>query len=69
LDAELEYFQSFKGNWRKDIQPDMQASMQYYSMLMQMVRQYEILGKGVQMQDHPFYQRFSQTMGPLSGQI
>lgn len=70
LDEELAYYQQFRDKkWREGIQSDLQASVQYYQMLMQMVRQYEVRGSGQQMQEHPFFQRFSQAIGPLSAQL
>lgn len=68
LDQELEYFQQFKGENKKKIQPDIQESMQYYQMLMQMVRQYEVVGGTDKLLEHPFYQRFETAIRPLSGQ-
>ncbi len=68
LDEELAYFQQFKGKWRKSIQPDMQESMQYYQMLMQMVNQYEIGRSGDKLEENEFYQRYLNTMGPLNAQ-
>ena len=68
LDEELAYFQQFKGKWRKSIQPDMQESMQYYQMLMQMVNQYEIGRSGDKLEENDFYQRYLNTMGPLNAQ-
>ena len=68
LDEELSYFQQFKGKWRKSIQPDMQESMQYYQMLMQMVSQYEIGRSGKNIEENDFYQRYLNTMGPLNAQ-
>ena len=69
LDEELLYYQQFKGDKRKAIQQDMSIASQYYTMLMQMVQQYEIKAANQnQLDANDFFQRYQNAVGAL-GQI
>ncbi len=68
LDEEIAYYQQFKGVKRKGINQDLQISGQYYTMLMQMVQQYEIKTQNPNvLEQNDFFQRYKQAVGGIGG--
>lgn len=63
LDAELAYYQQFKGKMKKNIRVEKQTAEQYYVQLLRILQQYEYPGQNIQsMQDTELYKRYQNAV-------